>query len=329
VQEQRTGGGAGATLPPPAARVWTTLDLINWTKGFFERKGVPAPRLEAELLLAEALGCDRVRLYLDFEKPVPDGPLAKFRDWVKRRGEDREPLAYLVGHAQFLELKLRVTPAVLIPRPETEELAVWARGILGKMGTDTILDGQNGVCPHLPETLRALDLGTGSGCLALALAAHEPRVRVTAVDISAEALGVARGNAAALELAERVTFLEGDLFAPLPPGERGTYQLVVANPPYVDPAAAETLMPEVRAHEPRVALYAGEQGLAILRRIAAEAGEWLAPGGRLGLEIGPPVAAAVRGLLAASGSFEQIEIRQDARKCDRLALAVKKAPQPK
>jgi len=300
--------------PAPARRVWTTLDLINWTKGFFERKGIPAPRLEAELLLAEALGCDRVRLYLDFEKAVPDEPLARFRGWVKRRGEDRVPLAYLVGHAQFLELKLRVTPAVLIPRPETEELAEWARGVLKALAG---------------ETLRALDLGTGRGCLALALAAHEPRVRVTAVDLSAEALAVARENAAALGLAGRVTFLEGDLFAPLPAGERGTYQLVVANPPYVDPAAAETLMPEVRAHEPRMALYAEERGLAILRRIAAEAGEWLAPGGRLGLEIGPPVAATVRGMLEASGSFEQIEIRQDAQKNDRLALAVKKALQPK
>jgi len=290
-------------------RLWTTLDLIRWTKDFFERKGLPSPRLEAELLLAEVLGCERIRLYVDFQKPVGAEALARFREWVRRRGEGREPFQYIAGRAQFLDLKLRVTPAVLIPRPETEELAQWAIA----------------AAREIPgETLHALDLCTGSGCLALALAAHEPRARVTAADCSAAALAIARENAAAVGLSERVTLIEGDLFAPLPETGRGAFDLLIANPPYVAPELKDTLAPEVRDHEPPEALFAGEGGLSVLRRIGSAAGEWLKPGGRLGLEISPEQSGPVRELLEAAGAFRDITIRADARKCDRFALAVRK-----
>lgn len=292
----------------PAARVWTSLDLIQWTNAFFVRKGIPSARLEAELLLSEVLGCTRIKLYTDFEKAVPEDKLAVFRAFVKRRGESREPLQYIVGWTEFLDLKLKVAPGVLIPRPETEELAEWAIGIL------KALPG---------ESLKALDIGTGSGCLALALAAKDPRVQVSATDLSKDALAIARENAVNLKLDPRVTLLEGDLFAPLPPELKGSFDLIVSNPPYIDPAAKSTLQPEVRDHEPASALYAEERGLAIIRRIVSGAGEWLKPGGRLGLEIAPEQAGEVKALLEAA-AFSETEIRKDAQSRERMALALRR-----
>ncbi|MBI3828021.1 MAG: peptide chain release factor N(5)-glutamine methyltransferase [Planctomycetes bacterium] len=289
----------------PAARVWTSLDLIQWTRAFFERKGIPSARLEAEMLLSEVLGCPRIKLYTDFEKAVPDDKLAVFRAYVKRRAEAREPLQYIVGWTEFLDLKLKVAPAVLIPRPETEELAEWAIGIL------KALPG---------ECLKALDIGTGSGCLALALAAKEPRAQVTATDLAKDALGIARENAVNLKLDARVSLLEGDCFAPLPPEQKGSFDLIVSNPPYIDPAQKAALQAEVRDHEPAAALYAEEHGLAVIRKIISGAGEWLKPGGRLGLEIAPEQAGEVKALLGTAG-FAEIEVRKDAQGRERMAMA--------
>jgi release factor glutamine methyltransferase len=283
------------------------LDLLKWTKDFFSRKGLESPRLEAELLLAGAVGCERVRLYTDFEKPLEEDVLSKFRGWVKRRAEQREPLAYILGYAQFIELQLEVSPAVLIPRPETEELAVWGRAILKDW--------------HEHPEIRVLDIGTGSGCLALALSHGAPNVRVTAVDLSPEALQVAQRNATKLQLTERVQFLASDLFAALPAERRGTYDLIVANPPYIDPGLKDTLAPEVRDHEPAQALFAEEHGRAIIHRIVDEAHDWLKPGGWLGVEISPEQAAAVCERLTARGVYLSVEVRKDARQLDRMILA--------
>lgn len=296
-----------------APRVWTPLDLIQWTAKFFEKKGVDAPRLQAELLLAEALGWTRVQIYTRFEEPVPDGPLARFRDFVTRRGEKREPLQYILGHTGFVGLEIRVTPAVLIPRPETEELAVAACAFLSARGLG---EGEG-------ET-KALDLGTGSGCLALALAKKCPAARVTAVDTSDEALAVARENAAALELAERVEFLNGDLFAPLAESLRGRFDCLVANPPYIDPALRETLQPEVRDFEPAEALFCDEQGYATVRRIVEASAGWLAPGGGLFVELSPEQAEQARAGLEATGAFASAETRKDARGLLRFVHAVRK-----
>lgn len=304
-----------------APRVWTPLDLIQWTAKFFEKKGVDAPRLQAELLLAEVLGWTRVQLYTRFEEPVPEGPLARFRDFVARRGEKREPLQYILGHTDFVGLEIRVTPAVLIPRPETEELAVAASAFLAARSSR---EGKGEGESAEPRETKALDLGTGSGCIALALAKKCPAARVTAVDTSGDALAVARENAEALSLAERIEFLCGDLFAPLNDALRGGFDAIVSNPPYIDPALRETLQPEVRDFEPAGALFCDEQGYAAVRRIVEASAEWLAPGGGLFVELSPEQAEQARAGLEATGAFASVENRRDARGLLRFVHAVRK-----
>ena len=240
---------------------WTTLRLLNWTQGFFAQKGVDAPRLTAELLLAHALRCDRVRLYLDFDKPLGDPELAAFRELVRRRAE-REPTAYLVGQRDFYGRPFAVDARVLVPRPETE----------------LVLEA---ALAALPADGRALDLCTGSGVLAVTLALERAGAQVTATDVSADALAVARSNAAALG-ATGVELLQGDLYAPVPEGAR--FDVIVSNPPYVPRGELDTLPPEVR-REPRLALDGGDDGLAITRRIVAGAPARLLPGGTLVLEM--------------------------------------------
>lgn len=295
--------------PPPQPRIWTSLDLIKWTSDFFVKKGIEAPRLEAELLLAEVVECPRIQLYVNFEKPVAPEKLARYREFVKRRADTREPLQYILGHTQFVDLKLSVTKDVLIPRPETELLALWAVERLKCVSGDA---------------LRAMDLCTGSGCLALFVASKEPRAKVSAADISAAALAIAKKNAESLKLAERVDFFEGDLFAPLPQDQRGTFDLIVSNPPYIDPEQKPTLQPEVRDHEPALALFADDKGLAILRRIVNDAGEWLKSGGWIGLEFGFGQHEAVKEIAEKTGVFSAVEIVPDGNKIPRFLQAQKK-----
>lgn len=289
-----------------AKRAWTSIELIKWTKGFFAEKGIESPRLEAELLLADVLECDRVQLYTNFEQAIDPELLARFRSHVKRRAEDHEPVQYILGHTDFMGLKLKVTPAVLIPRPETEELATWALGVL---------KDREG------EEINVLDLGTGSGCLGLAIAAKEERVRLTTVDIETDAVSVARENAETHGLSERVTFLEGDLFEPLPAEQKAAFDLIVSNPPYINPELKNTLTPEVREHEPARALFTDGKGMAIIDRIAAEAGNWLVSGGWLGIEISPELSQKVSEALSAAGGFEDIEVEKDLSKNDRYVVA--------
>jgi release factor glutamine methyltransferase len=293
----------GATGPGGAAEPWTPLKLLGWTQGFFAQRQVDAPRLTAELLLARALGCDRVRLYLDFDKPLGEPELARFRDLVRRRA-DGEPTAYLTGAREFFGRRFAVDPRVLVPRPETELLLEAALAAL-------------------PEGGAALDLGTGSGVLAVSLKLERPSARVTAVDRSAAALEVARANAAAL--AAEVAFLEGDLFGPLPPGAR--FDLVVSNPPYVPAAELDRLQREVQ-REPRLALDGGPDGLAVLRRIVAGAPRWLGPGGALLLEMHESHLEALPALCRQAG-FAQVEARRDLAGLPRLTVArLAAAPPP-
>jgi release factor glutamine methyltransferase len=275
---------------------WTPLKLLNWTQGWFVQKGIDAPRLTAELLLAHALGCDRVRLYLDFDKPLGDPELAAFRELVRRRGE-REPTAYLLGKRDFFGHTFQVDPRVLVPRPETEQVVEAALAAL-------------------PEEGRALDLCTGSGAVAVSLGLARPRARVTATDISPDALAVARENAARLGAAG-VSFLTGDLFAPVPAEER--WDVIVSNPPYVPRGELDTLSPEVR-REPRLALDGGGDGLEISRRIVAEAPGRLRPGGALVLEMHESHLHELPALCLQAG-FQRAEPHRDLAGLPRYVVA--------
>ena len=255
---------------------WTPLKLIAWTQDFFARKGVDAPRLTAEVLLAHALRCDRVRLYLDFDKPLGDPELAAYRELVRRRGEG-EPTAYLTGAKEFYGRRFQVDARVLVPRPETELVAEAALAAL-------------------PEGGAALDLCTGSGILAVTLALGRKGARVTATDLSGDALAVARANAAAL--GAEVAFAEGDLWAAVPEGAR--FDVVVSNPPYVPSGELASLQREVR-REPRLALDGGPDGLEVLRRIVSGATRRLCPGGTLVLEMHETHRDALPRLCAEAG----------------------------
>jgi release factor glutamine methyltransferase len=249
---------------------------------FLAKKGVDSPRLQAELLLARVIGLARMQLYLNFERSLSAPETDALRELVKRRGQ-REPLQHILGSTSFCGYEIAVTKSVLIPRPETELLAEQGWKYLNEL---TSL-GQN--------QLSALDVGTGSGCLAIALAAKCPTVNVYASDISAEALQVATENAAKNGVAQRIQFLEGSLFAALQPGL--TFDLIISNPPYIPSAEIETLEPEVRDYDPRQALDGGADGLDFFRRLGRESANFLKPGGKLILEFGDGEAEAVRVIL--------------------------------
>ena len=280
------------------------------------------------MLLAHALGIERIQLYVQHGREVADPALSTFRDLVRRRA-DHVPTQYLLGEAHFRNLTLKVTPAVLIPRPETEILVDEALAVLQpkKRPTWEFEHGEfvdrrteqaeelidTGAGPAPPAEPRVLDLCTGSGCIAIAIASECPKARVVATDLSAEALAVARENVTNCGVADRVTLLEGDLFAPLAglPEGRRRFDLITANPPYVSEADMATLMPEVRDHEPHEALAAGPGGMDVIDRIIREAPAYLAAGGHLLTEIGYDQAAAVRERLAGSKDFELVGIRKD------------------
>ena len=263
------------------ATTWTVKALIDWTTKFLAGKGVETPLKEARGLMAFVLACKPIDVVARSDEEPTDDEKARFKDLFKRRAEGW-PTAYLTGRRDFYMLSFEVNPAVLIPRPDTETLVVAA------------LDALRGVA-----TPRVLDLGTGSGCVAVSLAYTLKTASVTAVDVAPGALATARRNAAAHGVAERIVFLEGDLFAPLPPA--ASFDAIVSNPPYIAPGEFAGLAAEVRDHEPRVALDGGPDGLAFYRRITAEAGQFLRPGGSLLVEIGSTQADAVMGLFSAAG----------------------------
>ena len=279
----------------------TVLEIVKKTTDFLQERGVESPRLNAELLIGHALGLKRMQLYLQFERILAEPELEKIRPLVRRRGK-REPVQYIVGETDFSGLKLKVDRRALIPRPETElliELIVSRR-------------------PGPPA--RVLDLGTGTGAIALALAKAWPEAQVTAVDTSAEALDLARENAAATGLAERVTFLLSDWMAQVP--AEPLFDVIVANPPYLSTEETAESLPEVRDFEPALALTAGDRGLAALRVILAEAPRFLAPGGLLALETGIAHHAELLPLAAAAG-FTKTESLRDLTDRERYFLAAR------
>jgi release factor glutamine methyltransferase len=279
----------------------TVLEVIKKTTGFFADKGIEHPRLNAELLVGHALGLKRMQLYLKFEQPLTETELEKVRPLVRRRAA-REPVQYIVGETEFFGLKLKTDRRALIPRPETERLLeILATRLAGS------------------PPAQVLDLGTGSGALALGLATAFPAAVVTAVDASESALALARENAAALGLAERVKFFQSDWFSALPAG--GLFELIVANPPYLSAEETAQAAPEVRDFEPVAALTAGGQGLDELKKILAGAPRFLAPGGLLALETGITQHAELLRLAAAEG-FSPAESLPDLAGRDRYLLAM-------
>lgn len=253
----------------------TIRDIQGKTVAFFADKGVPNPKLDTDLLIAEVLGLKRLDLYLDINRPLTEAQLDQLRPLVKRRG-NREPLQYILGYSEFCGMRLKVTPATLIPRQETEELVEHLR--------DRIVTA--------PKTI--LDLGTGSGALAIALAHLYPHASVTATDQSPEAIKVARDNAAKFAPESSIQFKEGNWFDCIDP-EAG-FDLIVSNPPYLTGEEMQSAEPEVAVHEPGPALVAGSDGLSDLRQIMAQAPRYLSPGGLLALETGIAQEAALQEL---------------------------------
>ncbi len=288
----------------------TVLEVIQRSAEFLSRKGVESPRLQVELLLAEVLRLPRLQLYLNFARELSEPELQTLREYVRRRGQ-REPLQHIVGSAGFCGLTVRVNRQVLVPRPETERLAELGWTFLNQPGR------MNGTPP------RALDIGTGSGCLALALAAKSPSARVTALDVSEEALAVARDNARQRHLEERIEFVRSDRLAGLAAEAR--YDLIVSNPPYIPTDEIATLEPEVRDFDPRPALDGGADGLTFYRWLAVEAAARLRAGGRLMLEFGDGQAPAVTEILRGHGwTIEAVEADLAGR--DRIVIACRPDP---
>ncbi len=294
-----------------SADPWTVGRLLLWTTDYLKTHGSESPRLDAEVLLAEALGRRRIELYTTFDDVPAEEARAAFRELVRRRAEGT-PVAYLVGRREFYSLSFRVTPDVLIPRPETELLVVAvldlvkakAEGGRGKgegLGTSVPSEVANDHRAGL-QVQRIADVGTGSGIIAVCLAKHLPTCRVTAIDISPAALAVATQNARQHGVAERIEFLESNLFAAAPADRR--FDFVVSNPPYVATVEMDNLALDVRKFEPRVALLAGPRGTEVIESLIVQAAERLQPGGYLLLEISPTIHDAVRTLLEADGRFE-------------------------
>ncbi len=288
--------------PPPAGDVWTVRRILDWTIPHLKNHGSESPRLDAEILLAHARGCPRIQLYTNYDQPLTDVQRATMRDLVKRRAA-AEPVAYLVGHREFFSLDFRVTKSVLVPRPDTETLVVEAIERLKSQAQP-----------------RVLDIGTGSGCIAISLAVNCPTASLTAIDISESALAIATENARKHGVSDRIRFLQGDLFSPLASDQ---FELIASNPPYIATAEIESLMPEVRLHEPVSALDGGADGLNVIRRLVSDAPKHLVPGGILLIEISGEQAEAVTQLLATNGSYDDISVLRDLAKQPRVVRAAR------
>lgn len=278
------------SAPPPSTQTWTVRRVLEWTTGHLQKHGSETPRLEAEILLSHARKCKRIELYTNYDTELTDAVRATMRDLVNRRAK-REPVAYLVGYREFFSLEFRVTSDVLIPRPETETLVMEAIGVVKTLPTPTVLD-----------------LCTGSGCVAVAIAKNCPTATVTATDVSAGAITIAGENAAKHKVSERVAFLTGDLLAALP--DDATFDVIVSNPPYIPSADIATLDADVQQYEPRLALDGGADGLDVIRRIFTDAKSHLEPGGWLMFEFTPEQAPKIL-TLAQEHGYQDATIVKD------------------
>jgi release factor glutamine methyltransferase len=286
---------------------WTIGRLLEWTTAYLNQHGAETARLDAELLLGRARKCPRIALYTAWDELVDEAVRAEFRQLVRQRAEGT-PVAYLLGYREFYSLKFRVTPDVLIPRPETEHLVV------------TLLDLAKRHCGD-QEHVQIADVGTGSGVIAVCAAKHLPKAQVTAIDISAAALAVAEDNARRHDVRDRVTFVEGDLLeAENIPGD---FDFIVSNPPYVGLDELDELAADVRDHEPHTALFAGERGTDVVERLVSQSLARLRPGGFFLIEIAPRLEVEVHGFVSQQVGFKLQPTVKDLAGLPRVVVARK------
>ena len=249
------------------AETLTVLDVVQRSADFLEKKGVESSRLNAEWLIAHAIGLDRMALYMQFDRPLSEEELSSMRKSVARRGQ-REPLQYIIGQAQFHDLLLKTDSRALIPRPETEQLV------------EKVMESQSGI----DKEFSILDLGTGSGAIAISLAVHFPRAAITATDKDGDTLELAKENALLCGMQNRIEFVRSDWFSDL--DKKLDFDVIASNPPYLTAQELDEAEIEVKEHEPRSALMAGDDGLSDLRQIIEGAIHYLVPEGDLWLETG-------------------------------------------
>jgi release factor glutamine methyltransferase len=296
-------GGVGAQAARSATEPLTVLSVMLQSADYLAGKGIDTARLDAEYMLAHTMGVGRLEMYMQHERPMEPAELDRFRPLLKRRGQ-REPLQYILGRQSFRELELAVGPGVLIPRPETEQLV----GVVLAWAEDA-------------EDLSALDIGTGTGAIALSLLTEGPFAACVGVDASPDALDFARRNRDAIELTSRLELRLGSLLGPIEEGER--FDVVVSNPPYVAETERQDLQPEVLDWEPPEALFAGDDGLDVLRDLVPAAAPVLRQGGLLALEVGDGQAEAVVELIERTELYETARIHDDLAGKRRIVTALR------
>ncbi len=282
-------------------KTWRVIDLIQWTTNYLKCHNIPSSRLDAELLLGYVLKKSRLQLYLNFDMPVFQETLSVFRELIKRRA-GHTPLSYLTNQKEFMSLAFYVDSRVLIPRPETEILV------------ETVLKQQSG-------KRRLIDIGTGSGSIAVSLATNLPDWEIVATDLTADVLEVARKNAVIHGCTERITFLQGNLFAPVKTLENRSFDWIASNPPYISSKDFPTLPTDIRDHEPKTALIAGCDGLNIIRQIITGAPQFLNPDGRLILEIGNNQSEQVQNLIQSNPAYNDCQVIVDYSGLERIIVA--------
>ena len=290
----------------PQNQLWTVKRVLDWTVGYLERKGDERPRLSAEWLLCAATGLTRVELYVNFDRPLTAGELTQMREGVTRRGRG-EPLQYVTGEMPFRHIVMRCEKGVLIPRPETEVLVDACLEALADVGDP-----------------RVLEIGTGTGCIALSLATELPGTRVIATDLSPRAVELATRNRDALDLAGVVEIVACDLASGVPEALWGTFDLLVSNPPYIPTAVLEhEVPPEVKDHEPHLALDGGEDGLDVFRRLLALAPQVLRAGATMALELSEDNVRTAAELCRAQGGWTKVKVLEDLTHRPRVLVATR------
>ena len=284
--------------------VWTIIKILDWTKQNFADRGVENPRLDAEVLLCAVLQCERIKLYMDFERPLTGTELSQYKNYVARRGQ-HEPLAYILGEKEFMRNSFKVTSATLVPRPETELLV------------ESLIKAARGL--KADGDVKILDIGTGSGAIIVSLLDYLPNAKGVGVDISVDALIVAEENSRRIGVRERAGFMQSDLFSRIPADKK--FDIIVSNPPYIPAADIAGLAKDVQK-EPRGALDGGADGLDFYRRIISEAMDHMTDEGILAFEVGINQAQVVAELCRKDG-FKATAIRKDYADIERMVFAVK------